>query len=304
MKIGVIGRTHFLLDAAKELVKNGHEIGFIQTCRSESFYKANEESFKGLAKELGCPFFMGLDVASNLIKFREMNVDVCISMNWLTLLKSDFLNSFKYGILNAHPGDLPKYKGNACPNWALLNFEDRIGVTIHRMTEELDSGPYLLKDYFSVNEKTYIGEVYDWLEKAIPQLFVQSIAALKKKAFIEQDKSVVSLRTYPRKPDDSRIFWGDSTRDILALIRASSIPFEGAFCFLNGEFKIHIFKARIYEPSFKFCAVPGQVCESLNGNPIVSTGDGMIEIEDCLQSGADVQATKKNILRSLRNRLI
>jgi len=302
MKVGIIGRTHILINATKELIKNGHDIGFIYTCKSEPFYKANEDDYKQLAKEIGCPFFYGLDINSNLPILRKLNVDVCISINWLTVLKNEFLNSFKYGVLNAHPGDLPRYKGNACPNWAILNFEEKIGVTIHRMTEELDSGPYIIKDFFFINEQTYIEDIYNWLELIVPQLFVKCLDVLKSSNFIDQDILVSTLRTYPRKPEDSRIKWNEKTRNIMALIRASSYPFEGAFCFLNGV-KICIFKARPYFPNFMFSAIPGQVCFALNGNPVISTCDGMIEIEDCIQFGYDNTNTKKNILSSLRNRL-
>ena len=134
MKVGIIGRTHILINATKELIRNGFEIGFIYTCRAELYYQANEDDFKQLANEIGCPYFSDLDINSNLTLLKGINVDVCISINWLTILKKEFLSSFKYGVLNAHAGDLPRYKGNACPNWAILNFEERIGVTIHLIT--------------------------------------------------------------------------------------------------------------------------------------------------------------------------
>ena len=150
MKIGIIGRTHILIETTKMLIQKGHKIGFIYTCRAESHYKANESDFKKLAEDIKCPFFDGLDVNANLYLLKETNVDICVSINWMTLLEKKFLSLFKYGVLNAHAGDLPLYKGNACPNWAILNFEDRVGLTIHRMTEELDSGPFLKKAFFSL----------------------------------------------------------------------------------------------------------------------------------------------------------
>ena len=56
-------------------------------------------------------------------------------MNYINIINKKIISLFKHGILNSHPGDLPKYK-NACPNWAILNFE-KIGLTIHAMTEDL-----------------------------------------------------------------------------------------------------------------------------------------------------------------------
>jgi methionyl-tRNA formyltransferase len=111
-------------------------------------------------------------------------------------------------------------------------------------------------------------------------------------------------RMFPRRPEDSRIVWAAPTRTVLALIRASSTPFPGAFTDLEGTERIHILRARRYRPDYDFYAVPGQVCLRLGGNPVVATGDGMIEIEDCRASGLDPAEAKALIGRSLRNRLI
>jgi methionyl-tRNA formyltransferase len=156
MRIGIVGRTGILLDTAKAIISSGHQVVFIQTCKAESCYDKKEDDFKLYAEELKVPFFNTLDLISHAEVIKKLNADVCVSINWLTVLKSPFLSIFPYGILNAHAGDLPRYKGNACPNWAILNFEDRVGLTIHKMSEELDSGPYILKRFLEINESTLI----------------------------------------------------------------------------------------------------------------------------------------------------
>jgi methionyl-tRNA formyltransferase len=303
MKVGIIGRTHLLIETAKALHDHGHEIAFVYTCQSEAFYKAKEPEFEILAKNLNVPFFCDTRINNNASLLSKFNAELAVSINWLTLLKSELLNTFKFGVLNAHAGDLPRYKGNACPNWAILNFEKRIGLTIHKMVEELDSGPYLLKAFYELNENTYIGDIYKWLENTIPALFVDAIDKIEKSGFIEQDAKIKSLRTFPRKPEDSKINWADSTKNILALIRASSHPFEGAFTYLERQNKIHIFRAKVFNPDFDFSATPGQVCMRAGENPVIATSDGMIEIEECKEPGHDILSTKMKIYSSLRNRL-
>ena len=305
MRVGILGRTGALLETAKSIVSSGHQIVFIATCKAEPFYDKKELDFQSFAEELHVPFFNTIDLISHTDKIKILKADICISINWLTIIENSFLSIFPYGVINAHAGDLPRYKGNACPNWAILNFENKIGLCIHKMTEELDSGPYLLKRFFEVNETTYITDIYKWIESSIPTMFIEALDLIPVQGFIEQDTSVKTLRTYPRKPLDSRINWAESRRTILSNIRASSHPFDGAFCFLNDvNTRVFIYRATQYEVDFDYLAIPGQVCFSANGCPIIATGNGLIAIEECFIEGHDQAESSLLVTKSLRNRLI
>jgi methionyl-tRNA formyltransferase len=85
------------------------------------------------------------------------------------------LNQFKYGIINAHAGDLPRFRGNACPNWALLVNENKIVLTLHKMTVDLDAGPILLQRQYPLNTNTYIKDIYEFLSENVPTMFVQEV---------------------------------------------------------------------------------------------------------------------------------
>jgi methionyl-tRNA formyltransferase len=260
--------------------------------------------FKHYASSLGIPFFDILDLESKINDISELKADICISMNWLKIINKNFLSIFPLGILNAHAGDLPRYKGNAAVNWAILNFEKEVAITIHKMVEELDSGPYLSKEFLKIDHKTYIGDIYAWLESTIPKKFVEAMDLIHVKEFIEQDKKVRTLRTYPRNPSDSKINWSWDNKSVLAMIRASSHPFNGAFCFLNGtDLKVDIFRASEFNTEFDVCAIPGQVCFKVGELPVVSSRNGLIIIEECFISDFSVSESMKYITQSLRNRL-
>ena len=107
--------------------------------------------------------------------FNTINADVVISINFVNLIPQDFINKFKYGIINSHLGDFPRYKGNACPNWAILNSEKSINLTLHKMNSELDSGPIVLKDKFFLKEEIHISDVYEWLNNRTPKLFEEAV---------------------------------------------------------------------------------------------------------------------------------
>jgi len=275
----------------------------VYTCRSEEFYKAKEEDFGAFAREMGVPFYCDTRISQRAAELRNLDADIAISVNWLTILSEDVLSIFRFGVLNAHAGDLPRYRGNACPNWAILNFENQIGLTVHRMTGDLDSGPVAAKAHFPIGESTYIGDVYEWMDGAIPQLFGDALERILTHGMVDQDGNIVPLRTFPRRPEDARIHWASRTRDILALIRASSHPFAGAYAFLEAREMVRIFRARPYVPGYRFMAVPGQVCLRNGENPVIATVDGMIEIEDCMMEGSEDASAKVRICSSLRNRL-
>jgi methionyl-tRNA formyltransferase len=303
MRFGAIGRSRLLFDTIEALVAGGHRVDLIQTCPAEGYYGVGEAEFRALAARLGAPFVCDRHAAACLDVAGRGEVDVAVSVNWPTLVPRAVREAFRHGVLNAHAGDLPRYRGNACPNWAILNFETQVVLTIHRMTDELDAGPWLVKDALGIDEATYIGDIYRWLEARTPTLFVEAIDRLTAGGFHAVDPAVRPSRMFPRRPEDGRIDWKAPARDVLALIRASSRPFEGAFSYLEGERLIRVFRARRFDPGYDFCAVPGQVCLRHAGNPVVAAGDGMIEIEDCAAEGLDAEGAKALVARSLRNRL-
>ena len=209
------------------------------------------------------------------------------------------------GILNAHGGDLPKYRGNACQAWAILNGEERIGLCIHKMIGgELDSGDIIARDYIEIDSKTKITRVWDWMLKNTPVLMEQSVKRL------EEDSSYVlevqskdpkdALRCYPRRPEDGRICWSKSATDTLRLINASNRPYAGAFCQYE-EKKIIIWDAELVEDQEFFCAVPGQVTKIGDGFFEIACGTGKLRI---LSIEYEEQIIKPDsLIRSIRSRL-
>ena len=78
------------------------------------------------------------------------------------------------GILNAHGGDLPRYRGNACQAWAILNGEEKIGLCIHKMIGgELDSGNIIAKEFLKIDINTKVTQVWGWMSTSIPKLFLK-----------------------------------------------------------------------------------------------------------------------------------
>ena len=310
MQITLIGRTNTLLDIAKYLYESGIEIPIIITTDPADYDQESGDKFKIFAKKIKSKFISTakLDDKQIINIILQSKCNLAVSMNWPTLIKKSFIDLFPKGIINIHPGDLPKYRGNATVNWAILNDEKRIGLTLHLMNEKLDEGPIVNKIFFNTNKNTYVGEVYDWIKNKAPNLVLQSIINLNNNSISllnQKDTKIKSLRCYPRKPEDSQIVWGKSNIEIHKLIRASSKPFLGAYSFISSNNKkIIIWKADIVYNNCNYLAVPGQVCYVENNYPIIATGKGLIKIINAEIENKSNEDSIKLIYSSLRNRLI
>lgn len=307
MNIALLGRTRTLLRAADVLLAEGHSIGLVWTRDPEPFYGVGEEEFAALARRCGAVFRVGAGISSpeGLAVLRSSGCALAVSVNWPTILNQPVRESFPLGILNCHAGDLPRYRGNACPNWAIIAGESQMGLCVHLMEDALDAGPVVRRDLLALTAETYIEDVYAWIEERTPVLLAEAVSALAagETPQAQSTDSSLSLRCYPRRPEDARIQWSWPVERIHRLIRASSRPFDGAFAFLEGERKVTVWRARPVTRPHPHLAVPGQVCFAEGGNPVIACGDGLLCLTDLDLEGAATENAKAAILGSLRNRL-
>lgn len=156
MRIAIIGRTEILYDTAFRLQASGHEISVIVTAKEAPEYTKTSDDFRSLAERKGIPFVHttrieeAIPLIAKLPKFH-----VGVSLNYSGIIPQSVIDFFPLGILNAHGGDLPRYRGNACQAWAIINGEERVGLCIHRMIGgELDNGDIIARDYFPLTLNT------------------------------------------------------------------------------------------------------------------------------------------------------
>jgi methionyl-tRNA formyltransferase len=311
MKIVIIGRTETLYSTMEMALSNGHKIVGIVTCKEAPEYKVTREDYKNFAHENNIPFLATAKLhTEEALKFlNELdNPDISISMNFSGIISQTVTDMFPLGILNAHGGDLPRYRGNACAAWAIINGEDKIGLCIHRMIGgELDNGDIIERNFFPIDINTRIEEFFDWWDVEIPRLFIEAIKNLEKNpSYILESQSTNAkdaLRCYPRNPLDGNIDWSSSATKILRLINASSTPFSGAFTTYNGLTKVIILRAEIIDINEQYCAIPGQIARiTKNGDVVVLTGDGELKITLIQYNEDSVKPNK--LIKSLRDRFI
>ncbi len=297
----MLGRTHWLLDAGKALADAGHEIVLVATAAAAPEYFADAHDFEVAAASWSATFANGIDINSDagIELLESCAADVAVSVNWPSLIKAGAIAACGRGIMNGHLGDLPKYRGNACPNWAIINGEDRIGLAIHFMdADEVDAGPVLYRRYMDIDESTYIMDVYEWLDSVNAATWCAAVDNLLDPQFDPQPQDVDgirALRCHPRRPSDGLIDWEMSATDICRLVRASSRPFDGAFSYIEGKKKITIWRASPVELTYDILAVPGQVMSSPQGGAMVSCGEGVLRLEEVEVAGDEALPASNRI---------
>ena len=309
MKIAIIGRTEILYETVKFLLKNEHDIPLIITSKEAPEYTKTVKDFEELAHEINAKYLhtSKLSLKENIEFIKECGyIDIAVSLNFSSIISQEVIDLFPLGILNAHGGDLPKYRGNACQAWAIINGEDKIGLCIHSMIGgELDSGNIIEREYLNINSNTKVTECWQWMEKRIPFMFLNSVQKLQENSeyFLEEQSKDCKdvLRCYPRVLSDGKINWIKSNIEILRLINASNKPYSGAYCFYKNE-KMIIWDAEIYEDNEIYLSEPRQVLMiNKDGSIIIATGNGKLKINE-VECNGHIMKPKDKVM-TIRDRL-
>jgi len=307
MKIAIIGRTEILYETVEVLLENGFEIPLLITSKVAPEYLKVAEDFENLATKISAKYIYTNRLNEHINEIKECGkIDIAVSLNYSSIISQEVIDLFSLGVLNAHGGDLPRYRGNACQAWAILNGENKIGLCIHSMIGgEVDSGNIIDRKYMPIDINTKITKIYEWFEKEIPTMFLEAVQKLEKdKNYVLEVQSKDqkdALRCYPRIPEDGKIDWNKSNKEILRLINASNKPYSGAYCFYEDK-KIIIWNAELLEDDEVYLAEVGQVASiDKNGPIIVITGSGKLKIKQIEYDG--FIGSPKEKIKSIRRRL-
>ncbi len=285
MKIAVIGRTEILYDTIEKLLENNHDIRLIITSVEAPEYTKTSKDFEELANEIGAKYIYTNKLDEFKEEIKKADYEIAISLNYSSIISQDVIDLFTFGVLNAHGGDLPRYRGNACQAWAILNGEEKIGLCIHSMIGgEIDSGNIIARKYIPISINTKISDIYTKVQNLTPDLFLEAINKLSEnKYYILETQSKDpkdALRCYPRIPEDGRIDWNKSNIEILRLINASNKPYGGAYCSYEDK-KLIIWNAELFEDDENYLSVVGQVANiEKDGSILVICGNGKLKINE------------------------
>ncbi|NHB60631.1 bifunctional UDP-4-amino-4-deoxy-L-arabinose formyltransferase/UDP-glucuronic acid oxidase ArnA [Photorhabdus sp. RW14-46] len=258
------------------LTKAGFDIQAVFTHTDDPNENHFFSSVARLSADLALPVFAPENVNHPLWieRIRELKPDVIFSFYYRNMLSEDILSLASTGAFNLHGSLLPKYRGRAPINWAILNGEVETGVTLHKMVLKPDAGDIIAQHKVVIAETDTALTLHGKIREAAEKLFDHVLPQIKAGIYpaIPQDESQA---TYfgRRTAADGEIDWHKSATEINNLIRAVTEPYPGAFTFL-GERKITIWRASpLNEMHDK---PPGTV---LSVDPlIIACGKGTLEI--------------------------
>lgn len=239
------------------------------------------------ARERGLPVFTPESV--NTPEWRErlaaLQPDLILSVYYRHMIGTKILGLARLGAWNMHGSLLPKYRGRAPINWAVLHGEPRIGMTLHRMVKSADAGAIVDQDGVDLDPRDTAEQAFRKVLPCARRVLARQIDALLAGTVrgIPQDEAQA---TYfgGRKPEDGRIQWGQSTRQIFNLIRAVTDPYPGAFTEIGGA-RLMVWWAEPDSPATRGrSGAPGEI---LSLAPlVVATGDGALELTKIEWRGA------------------
>ncbi len=287
-----MGTPDFAVPTLAELVAQGHDIACVysQPPRPKGRGLGTDPSpvhkfALGAGLEVRTPVTLKDEAQQEA--FRALEIDAAIVVAYGLLLPKPVLEAPKRGCFNLHGSLLPRWRGAAPIQRAIMAGDAETGVMVMRMEEGLDTGPVLMAERVAVGRKTY-GELHDALSRLGADLMVRALSALERGSVTETPQAANGV-TYAKKilKEEARIDWTKSAREIDCLIRGLS-PVPGAWCEVKGE-RLKI----LYAEPVSGSGAPGTL---LDDKLTVACGDGALRLVRLQRAGKSVM-TADELLR-------
>ncbi len=279
MRLIFMGTPDFAVPTLRALHEAGHEICAVYSqppARAGRGKQLRPSPVHAKADELGLEVHTpeSMREPRAQAEFLALEADAAVVVAYGQLLPRAIIEGPRLGCFNVHGSLLPRWRGAAPIQRAILAGDEETGITIMRMETGLDTGPMLLKDNTPIDDKT-AGDLHDELMEMGARLMVDALAQLDSIAPQEQDDA---LATYAAKIDkaEAAIDWSRPAQDIGRQVRAFS-PFPGAWFTLDGE-RIKLLRAEIVD-------VAGEAGTVLDAQMTIACGQSAIRPLELQRAG-------------------
>ncbi len=287
MNVIFMGTPEFAVPTLKALNEKGHEIKLVVTQPDKPSgrgKKLKKSEVKEAAEQLGLPVFQPdkIKKPENIEVLKSYNPDVIVVVAYGQLLNKEILDLPKYGCINVHASLLPKLRGAAPLNWAIINGETHTGVTTMKMDVGLDTGDMLLKAEVEIDEEMNVGNLHDILMHMGANLLIETLDRLERNDMVPE-KQDDSLSCYaPMFNNENRkINWNLNAKNIHDLIRGLS-PWPTAYFTMDDK------TVKVYESKYtneKTNYQPGYVIKADNDGIYVAASDGVVILKEIQMPG-------------------
>ncbi len=280
MKVIFMGTPDFSVGTFEALIEAGHEIVLAVTQPDKPKGRGEKVQYppvKEAALKHQIPVFQPKRVRAPecIEELRKYDADIMVVIAFGQILPKEILEMTPYGCVNVHASLLPKYRGAAPIQWAVINGEKVSGVTTMQMDEGLDTGDMLMKTEIVLDEKETGGSLHDKLAGAGAELCVQTLEALKDGTAVREPQGE-SMTEYARMLDKGmgRIDWSKDAKSVECLIRGLN-PWPSAYTEWNGK-TMKIWEADVAD--IEEDREPGTVIRVEKDGFCVQTGSGSLKV--------------------------
>lgn len=235
LRIVFMGTPEFSVPTLMEIVGQGHDVVACYTQPPRKAGRGMEERKSAVhqaAETLGIPVRcpQSLKSEEELTTLAELAPDAAVVVAYGLLLPQAVLDIPMHGCLNLHASLLPRWRGAAPINRAIMAGDAETGVEVMRMEAGLDTGPVYMAEKLAIGQEMTAGELHDRLSVLGADLMVRALAALPRGGLVPTPQAEEGV-TYARKLDkaETRIDWARPAREVHDHVRGLS-PFPGAWC--------------------------------------------------------------------------
>ncbi|MEN6419046.1 MAG: methionyl-tRNA formyltransferase [Clostridiaceae bacterium] len=294
MKIAFLGTPEFALPSLDMLFQSGHELGvFTQPDRPVGRHAVlTPPPTKVYAMEHGIPVFQfeKIRLPEGLEALKSFAPDLMVTAAFGQILSAENLTVPKCGCINVHGSLLPKYRGAAPIQWAVINGETETGITTMMTDFGMDTGDILMVERVTIGENETAGDLFERLSVLGAETLKRTIAALEAGTLVRTPQNELQATKCPMlKKEHGRIDFNKTARDIHNLVRGTN-PWPGAYALLDGEpLKIHA--TRMSESDLGSAQL-GSLKGDAKTGLFVLCQDGWLEITELQASGSKRMSAK------------
>ncbi len=292
-----MGTPDFAVDTLEQLVKH-HEVLCVFTQPDKPKGRGNKMSFppvKECALKYSLPVYQPekIRLGEWPSTIKALNPDVVVVVAYGQLLSQEILEIPRLGCINVHASLLPKYRGAAPINWAIVEGEAVTGVTTMQMAAGIDTGDMLLKREVAIERKN-AGVLTTELAAVGAELLIETLDKIDRNEIVPEVQDD-SLSTYARMLNKSlaQIDWNESASKIEMKIRGFN-PWPVAHTKYNEE-TLKIFSAEVIDENDFKDASAGEIIKSDKRSIWIKTGEGVLSIIE-LQLGSNKRMTTQSFL--------
>lgn len=277
MKIVFFGSSEFAVPSLARLLDSPHKIVGVVTQpdrKKGRLLRVAATPVKAFASSKGIKTYEAerLDEARGIKHLKSFSADLFVVVAFGQILPKSVLEIPKIYSINLHASLLPKYRGAAPINWAVMNGESQTGLTIIKMNEKMDAGDIVLQRRVSIEKEDTSADLNVKFADLGAVLLLDAVKFIEEKriSFKKQDEKKRSLARLLKK-EDGLINWESPAVEIYNKIRGT-VPWPGAYTYFDGK-KINIPKAAVVDGEGR----PGEIIEAKN-ELIVGTKKELLKV--------------------------